>query len=310
MEKDAKIFVAGHRGLVGSSIVRNLNARGYSQILVRTRSELNLLNQAAINEFYLKEKPRYVLIAAARVGGINANRNHQADFLYENLMIASNLIHAGAQHGVEKLLFLGSSCIYPKLASQPMSETALLTGPLEETNEGYALAKIAGLKLCEMYQRQYQKRFISAMPTNLYGQRDNFDLENSHVIPGMMRRFHEAKLKNLKEVKVWGSGKPKREFLHVDDLAEALFVLMEKYEDYKTINVGTSEEVSVEELANLMKEIVGFKGSIAFDSSMPDGTPRKLLNSSRVNQLGWKPKIKLRDGLISTYRWAVEHQAF
>lgn len=304
------IYVAGHRGLVGSAIVRKLQSAGHTNLVLRTHAELELTDQAAVQRFFEKGRIEFVILAAARVGGIHANSTLQADFLYENLMIASNVIHAAASHGVEKLLFLGSSCIYPKLAPQPLREDSLLTGPLEPTNEGYSLAKIAGLKLCEMMQRQHGKRFISAMPTNMYGPGDNFHPLNSHVIPGMMRRFHEAKVAGAPEVTVWGSGKPKREFLHSDDLAEALYLLMQKYEEPGTINIGTGVEGTISELATLMKEITGFQGKIKFDSSKPDGTPRKVLDVSRIHALGWKHKIDLASGLKSTYEWAVKSGVF
>lgn len=301
----SRVFVAGHRGLVGSAIVRRLQMEGVVPI-VRTRAELDLLNQTAVHWFFRDEKIECAFIAAARVGGIYANETQQADFLYENLVIAANTIHAAYEARTEKLLFLGSSCVYPRLAPQPMPESALLTGPLESTNEGYAIAKIAGLKLCEMYQRQYRRRFISAMPTNLYGPYDNFHPDNSHVIPGMMRRFHEAKVSGAPEVVVWGTGTPRREFLHVDDLANALVLLMNVYEDAQTINVGTGEEVTIRELAETMADVVGYRGTIRWDRSKPDGTPRKLLDSSRILSLGWSPKRTLREGLASTYRWALD----
>ena len=301
--------MAGHRGLVGSAIVRRLTAEGFDNLVIRSRSELNLIDQSAVHAFFESEKIEYVFLAAATVGGILANSSRQADFLYDNLMIAANVIHAAAKSGVDKLLFLGSSCIYPKHAPQPMKEEHLLTGPLEPTNEGYAIAKIAGLKLCEKYNQQYSRRFISAMPTNLYGPNDNFHPEGSHVIPGMMRRFYEAKSRGDELVTVWGSGTPRREFLHVDDLASGLMTLMVKYEESQTINVGSGQEVTIRELAGLMKEVVGFEGGIEFDTSKPDGTPRKLLDSSRLEALGWKPEVELREGLASTYAWAVSEGA-
>jgi GDP-L-fucose synthase len=304
------IFVAGHRGLVGSAIVRALRAAGFERLLLKTRDELNLLDQAAVHRFFADEKPRFVLHAAGRVGGIMANSTQQADFLYENLIIAANVIHAAAEHGTEKLLFLGSSCIYPKLAPQPIPESSLLTSSLEATNEGYAIAKIAGLKLCEYYQRQYGKRFISAMPTNMYGPGDNFHPTNSHVIPGMLRRFHEAKASNAPEVVVWGTGTPLREFLHSDDLAAALLMLMERYEEPGTINVGSGDEVSIGELARTMAAVTGYTGTIRFDTSKPDGTPRKVLDSSRMRALGWTPRHSLREGLAATYAWVLEQGLF
>ncbi len=304
-----RVYVAGHRGLVGSAVVRKLRREGIEPI-VRTHGELDLTDQRAVHEFFRREKIEYAFIVAGLVGGIHANATRQADFIYENLMIAANTIHAAAESGTEKLLFLGSSCIYPREAPQPMPESALLTGPLEETNEGYAIAKIAGLKLCEKYARQYGKRFISAMPTNLYGPGDNFDPMGSHVIPGMMRRFHEAKVAGSPEVRIWGTGTPRREFLHVDDLAEALYLLMQRYDEVQTINVGSGEEVTIRGLAETMGGVVGYRGRIAWDTSKPDGTPRKLLDSSRVQALGWKAKTSLREGLAATYRWAVESGVF
>ena len=310
MDNDSRIFVAGHRGLVGSAIVRKLRREGHANVLARTRAELDLLDQRAVHAFFREEKPRFVFVAAARVGGIKANAEHQAEFLYQNLVIAANVIHAAAEANVEKLLFLGSSCIYPRQAPQPMNEDALLTGALEPTNEGYAIAKIAGLKLCEHYHRQYGKRFIAAMPTNLYGPNDNFHPDQSHVIPGMMRRFHEAAVGGAGEVAVWGSGAPRREFLHVDDLADALYLLMQRYEEAQFVNVGTGEDCTIAELALTMAEVTGFEGSIVFDRSKPDGAPRKLLNVSRINALGWRARIALRDGLRDTYRWALDHDVF
>jgi GDP-L-fucose synthase len=305
-----RIFVAGHRGLVGSAIVRRLEAAGHRDILTRTREELDLTDQRAVHEFFRTEKPEFIFLAAARVGGILANDTMSADFFYENLIIEANVIHAAAESGAAKLLFLGSSCIYPKMAPQPIREESLLTGPLEETNEAYAIAKIAGLKLCEHYRRQYGKRFISAMPTNLYGPGDNFHPEYSHVIPGMMRRFHEAAVTGARQVVVWGSGEPRREFLHVDDLADALYLLMQTYEDPLFLNVGTGEDCTIAELAQLMAEIVGFDGEIVFDRTKPDGTPRKVLDVSRINALGWQARIPLREGLRATYDWAVERGIF
>ncbi len=307
-DKKSRIFVAGHRGLVGSALVRKLQERGYANLQLRTRSELDLLNQAQVTEFFKNYSPEYVFLAAAKVGGIKANDTYPADFLYENLMIASNVIHASAKFGVQKLLFLGSSCIYPRLAPQPIHEDSLLTGPLEQTNEAYAIAKIAGLKLCQMYMRQYQKQFISAMPTNMYGPYDNFHPENSHVIPGLIRRFHEAKIKSAKEVVVWGTGKPMREFLFVDDLADALVMLMQNYSEEQSINVGTGEDQSILEIATLIKQVVGFQGSLRFDPKYPDGTPRKLMDVSRIHKLGWKHKVNLFQGLKMTYDWALENR--
>lgn len=310
MERDSRIFVAGHRGLVGSAILRKLVAEGHTATITRSRAELDLRDQRAVHDFFRLQKPEYVFMAAARVGGIVANSTQQAEFLYENLAIAANVIHAAAESEVASLLFLGSSCIYPRLAPQPIAEESLLTGPLEPTNEGYAIAKIAGLKLCEYYARQYGKRFISAMPTNLYGPGDNFHPDLSHVIPGMMRRFHRAVIDGASEVVVWGSGKPRREFLHVDDLADALYLLMQHENAPLLVNVGTGEDRTITDLANLMAEIVGFKGSIVYDHTNPDGTPRKLLDVSRIHALGWRARIALHDGLRSTYEWALAHDVF
>ena len=309
MDRSSRVFVAGHRGLAGGALVRRLQAEGIEPI-VRSRDQLDLLDQREVHRFFCGERIEVAFIAAGHVGGIYANSTRQADFLYENLMIAANSIHAAFEAGTEKLLFLGSSCIYPQLAPQPIPESALLTGPLEPTNEGYAIAKIAGLKLCEMFQRQHERRFISAMPTNLYGPGDNFHPTGSHVIPGMMRRFHEAEQINSAEVTVWGTGSPRREFLHAADLADALVLLMRTYESPETINVGSGQEVTIRELAETMKEVVGYQGQITWDSSKPDGTPRKLLDSSRIQKLGWSPAHDLRSGLASTYAWAVEQGAF
>lgn len=310
MKRESKIFVAGHKGLVGSAIVRKLTNEGYTSLVLRDKKELDLLNQGAVNSFFTKEKIEFVILAAAKVGGIHANNTFPADFLYENLQIATNVIHSSAEHNVQKLLFLGSSCIYPRLAPQPIHEESLLTSPLEETNEGYAIAKIAGLKLCEMYQRQYKKCFISAMPTNLYGPNDNFHPNNSHVIPGIMRRFHQAKTENKEAVEMWGSGKPLREFLHVDDLAAAVLLLMQKYTSPLTINVGTGKDCTIAELGEIMARVVGFKGKITFDPSKPDGTPRKCLDISKISSLGWKPSRSLEQGLKDTYNWALQNQVF
>lgn len=297
MEKNAKIYVAGHRGMVGSAIVRKLQAEGYHNLVLRTSSELDLRNQNQVENFFNSEKPEFVFLAAAKVGGIMANNTYRADFLYENLMIESNVIHQSYVHQVKKLLFLGSSCIYPKLAPQPLKEEYLLSGYLEETNEPYAIAKIAGIKLCESYRRQYGCDFISAMPTNLYGPNDNYDLEKSHVIPALIRKFHEAKINNAPTVEVWGSGKPLREFMHVDDLADACLFLMEKYNQGGFINVGTNIELSIKELAELVQDVVKYHGKIVWDGTKPDGTPRKLMNVEKLNNLGWKFKIQLQTGL-------------
>jgi len=301
MEKSSKIYVAGHRGMVGSAIVRKLQAEGYSNIVLRTSKELDLRNQSQVENFFAAEKPEYVFLAAAKVGGIMANNTYRADFLYENLMIESNVIHQSYVHQVKKLLFLGSSCIYPKLAPQPLKEEYLLSGYLEETNEPYAIAKIAGIKLCESYRRQYGCNFISAMPTNLYGPNDNYDLEKSHVIPALIRKFHEAKINNAPTVEVWGSGKPLREFMHVDDLADACLFLMEKYNEGGFINIGTNIELSIKELAELVQDVVKYNGKIVWDSTKPDGTPRKLMNVEKLNSLGWKFKIPLQTGLRAVF---------
>jgi len=300
------IFVAGHRGMVGSALVRLLRARGFTNLLLRTRAELDLCDQAAVRAFYAKEKPAYVFVAAARVGGIWANATRPVEFLSENLRIQLNLIDGAHEAGVTKLLFLGSSCIYPKLAPQPIREDMLLTGSLEPTNEPYALAKICGVRLCQAYAQQHGARFISAMPTNLYGPEDNFDLELAHVLPSLLHKFHLAKTRGDATVTLWGTGSPYREFLHVDDLAEACLFLMEKYESPELINVGCGEDLRIRDVAELIRKIVGFPGSIAWDSSKPDGTPRKLLDVSRLAKLGWRPRIGLEDGLRSTYSWWLE----
>ncbi len=318
MEKDSRIFVAGHRGLVGSAIVRRLRAGGYSNIVTRTRSELDLTRQSAVEEFFREVRPEYVFLAAAKVGGIVANSRYPAEFIHANLMIQTSVIHAAYLAGVKKLLFLGSSCIYPKFAPQPMREEYLLTGELEPTNEPYAVAKIAGIKMCQAYNRQYGTNFLSVMPTNLYGPHDNFDLETSHVLPAMIRKFHEAKLAMERrgqarvspapEVVLWGTGSPRREFLHVDDLADASVFLMEKEEAGRDpgtslINIGAGKDITIRELAELVGDTVGFKGGISWDASRPDGTPRKLLDVSRLASLGWKPRIGLREGIRQTYEW-------
>ena len=308
MEKNSKIFVAGHRGLVGSSIVRLLEAQGYSNLLLRTRLELDLGDQAAVNTFFKKFEPEYIFFAAAKVGGIFYNQTHQADFLFDNLITAANVIHAAATFESKKLLFLGSSCVYPKMAPQPIKEEYLLSSALEPSNEGYAIAKIAGLKLCEKYFEQYGKNFISAMPTNLYGPNDNFHPDHSHVIPGMMRRFHQAKITGASSLSVWGTGNPRREFLYVDDLSEALVLMMNQYNDKSIVNIGTGQDVMIKELATLMATVVGFKGAIEFDTSKPDGTPRKVLDVSRVQALGWQPRTQLQAGLEKAYAWALEHK--
>jgi GDP-L-fucose synthase len=302
MKKDSKIFVAGHRGLVGSGIVRRLKKEGYTNIVVRTSSEVDLRNQQAVIDLFEAERPEYVFMSAAKVGGIMANNTYRADFLYENLMIESNVIHQSYVFGVKKLLFLGSSCIYPKLAPQPLKEESLLSGFLEPTNEPYAIAKIAGIKLCENYRTQYDCDFISAMPTNLYGPNDNYDLKNSHVIPALIRKFHEASLSNAPSVEIWGTGTPLREFLHVDDMADACVFLMKNYSGLEFVNVGTGVDLTIKDLALLIKDIVGFKGELKFDSSKPDGTPRKLMDVSKLARMGWKPAIELREGLTQVFK--------
>jgi len=306
MDTQSKIFVAGSRGLVGSALVRTLQAQGYENLVLRSSQELDLRNQAAVDDFFAQEKPDYIFLAAAKVGGIQANNTYRADFLYENLMIEANIIHSAYRYGAEKLLFLGSSCIYPKLCPQPMKEEYLLTGFLEQTNEPYAIAKIAGLKLCENYCRQYGVNFISAMPTNLYGLNDNFDLANSHVLPALMRKFHEAKVNGDPTVMVWGTGTPLREFLYVDDLADALVFLMNTYNEVDFVNVGTGQEVSIKELALTMKAVVGYEGELVFDATKPDGTPRKLLDVSRLNAAGWQAKTDLKTGIEQTYGWFLQ----
>ena len=301
MEKNSKIYVAGHSGMVGSSIIRKLKKEGYSNLIFRTSSEMNLIDQRAVEEFFNLERPEYVFLAAARVGGIQANNTYRGQFLYENLMIEANVVHQSYKCNVKKLLLLGSSCIYPKMADQPIHEDSLLSGPLESTNEPYAIAKIAGVKLCETYRDQYGSDFISAMPANLYGPNDNYDLNNSHVLPALIRKFHSAKINNEESVEIWGTGKPLREFLHVDDLASACLFLMDNYSGQKPINVGYGEDISIEKLALLVKGITGFEGELRFNSDKPDGTPRKLMDSSRINALGWKAKIELKEGIDSVY---------
>lgn len=303
MEKNSKIYVAGHKGLVGSALVRNLEAKGYTNIIGRTFEELNLTIQADVNKFFEEEKPEYVILAAARVGGIHANNTYPAEFIYDNLMIQNNVIKAAHDHGVKKLLFLGSTCIYPKLAPQPIKEEYLLTGALEETNEAYAIAKIAGLEMCKFFKRQYGNNFISCMPTNLYGPNDNFDLQSSHVLPALIRKFHEAKVNNQPTVEVWGTGTPLREFIYVDDMADACIFLMENYDGEQHVNIGTGEEVSIRELAETVKEVVGFEGELVFNTSMPDGTPRKLTVVDKLHGLGWKHKVSLNEGIKLAYDW-------
>ena len=306
---ESKIFVAGHRGLVGSAIVRRLAADGCRNLLTRTHKQLDLENQAAVDRFFAKQKPEFVFLAAAKVGGIMANASAPGDFLYENLAIQNNVIHAAWKHGVRKLVFLGSSCIYPKFAPQPIREESLLTGELEPTNEAYAIAKIAGLKMCAAYRKQYGFQTISLMPTNLYGPGDNFDLEKSHVLPALIRRFHEARVNGSPEVVLWGTGTPRREFLHVDDLAEAAVFLMNTYDGAEPLNVGTGEDLTIAVLAATVARIVRYKGRVFYDTSKPDGTPRKLLDVSRIQALGWKARIPLEEGIASTYEWYCAHNA-
>ncbi|MFP4092064.1 MAG: GDP-L-fucose synthase family protein [Cyclobacteriaceae bacterium] len=301
MEKDAKIYIAGHRGMVGSAILRNLQNKGFGNFVLRTSKELDLRNQQAVTEFFATEKPDYVFLAAAKVGGIHANNVYRGQFLYENLMIQNNVIHQSYLNGVKKLQFLGSSCIYPKMAPQPLREDYLLTGELEPTNEPYAIAKIAGIKMCEAYRSQYGCNYISVMPTNLYGPNDNYDLNNSHVLPALIRKFHEAKESTAEYVEIWGTGSPKREFLHVDDLAEACVYLMDHYNEPELVNIGTGEDIAIKDLAMLIKEIVGFEGELRFDTSKPDGTPRKLMDVSKLHSHGWKHQIGLREGITSVY---------
>ncbi|NOZ24820.1 MAG: GDP-L-fucose synthase [Nitrospirae bacterium] len=313
MDSSSRIYVAGHRGLVGSAIVRRLRAGGYREIITRTHAELDLTRQAEVEEFFERERPEYVFLAAAKVGGIVANNTYPAEFIHTNLMIQTSVLHASYLSGVRKLLFLGSSCIYPKFAPQPMKEEYLLTGELEPTNEPYAVAKIAGIKMCQAYNRQYGTNFISAMPTNLYGPNDNFDLETSHVLPAMIRKFHEAGSAG-RPVVLWGSGSPRREFLHVDDLADACVFLMENHDvradsGPDLINIGTGKDITIRELAELIRETVGFDGPVQWDSSRPDGTPRKLLDVSRMRALGWEPKISLRQGIEQTYDWYLRNAA-
>jgi GDP-L-fucose synthase len=301
LEKNAKIYIAGHRGMVGSAIHRKLAKEGFTNILTSTSKELDLRNQQAVEQFFDHEKPDYVFLAAAKVGGIVANNTYRADFLYENLAIQNNVIHQSYKHGVKKLMFLGSSCIYPKLAPQPLKEDYLLTGLLEETNEPYAIAKIAGIKMCEAYRAQYGCNFISVMPTNLYGFNDNYHPENSHVLPALIRRFHEAKINGTPEVVIWGSGSPLREFLFADDLAEACYYLMEHYDEPQLVNIGTGEDISIKDLALLVKKVLGYEGDITFDSTKPDGTPRKLMDVSKLHKLGWKHTIELEQGINLAY---------
>ena len=302
MQPDSKIFVAGHTGMVGSALCRRLESRGYSNLIYRSSDSLDLRNQAKTNLFFESEKPDFVFLAAGKVGGINANNTYRAEFIYDNIVIATNVIHSSYGHGVKKLLFLGSSCIYPKLAPQPLKEEYLLSGNLESTNEPYAIAKIAGIKLCQAYRDQYGCDFISAMPTNLYGPNDNYDIKNAHVLPALINKFHHAKTTSADSVSVWGTGSPMREFLHVDDLSEACVFLMENYSDSAIVNVGTGQDISINDLAQMISEVIGFKGKIVFDTSKPDGTPRKLLDVSKINSLGWKHKTGLREGIEEVYK--------
>lgn len=302
MQKDSKIYISGHRGMVGSSLQRNLEAKGYTNLVLRTSSDLDLRDTIAVANFFKQEKPEYVFLAAAKVGGIMANNTYRADFLYDNIMIQNNVIHQSHLNNVTKLLFLGSSCIYPKMAPQPLKEEYLLTGLLESTNEPYAIAKIAGIKMCDAYRSQYQKDFISVMPTNLYGPNDNYDLNNSHVLPAMLRKFHEAKNDNHRDVELWGSGTPLREFLHTDDLAEACVFLMKNYSDQGHVNIGIGEDLSIKELAEIIQKITEHSGEIIWDSSKPDGTPRKLMDVTKINQMGWKAKISLEEGIKKVYQ--------
>jgi GDP-L-fucose synthase len=308
MNKKDKIYIAGHRGLVGSAIVRNLKKNGYNNLLVRTSKELNLTNQADVNQFFETEKPDFIFLAAAKVGGIHANDTYPADFIRDNLQIQTNIIDAAYRNKAKKLLFLGSSCIYPKFAPQPMKEKYLLTGELEPTNEWYAIAKIAGIKMCQAYKKQYRFNAISLMPTNLYGIGDNFNLENSHVLPALIRKFHDAKINNLPEVIVWGTGSPRREFLHVDDMADASVFMMNNYDETEFVNVGVGEDVTIKELAETVKEIIAYEGKLKFDTSKPDGTPRKLLDVTKLNDAGWKAKIGIVDGVKSTYQWFLDNE--
>lgn len=309
MEKNSKIYVAGHRGLVGSAIVRGLKAKGYTNIIGRTHKELDLMNNVAVEEFFKTEKPEYVFLAAAKVGGIYANATYPADFIFQNLQIQQNVIGNAFKYNVKKLMFLGSSCIYPKMCPQPIKEEYLLSGYLEETNEGYALAKISGLKMCQFFNKQYGTNYISVMPTNLYGPYDNFSGINSHVMPALIRRFHEAKVNNAPEVVVWGSGTPLREFLYSEDMADACIYLMETYEGNDFFNIGTGKEITIKGLAELIKEVVGYEGKIVWDSTKPDGTPRKLLDVSKLEKAGWKYKMELKDGVKEAYKWFLENCA-
>ena len=310
MKPKSKIYVAGHRGMAGSAIIRKLNSEGFNNIVALTSGELDLRNQQAVNDFFEAEKPDVVVLAAAKVGGIHANNVYRAEFLYDNLMIEANIIHAAYKSKVEKLLFLGSSCIYPKMADQPLKEEYLLTGELEPTNEPYAIAKIAGIKLCESYRDQYGCNFISAMPTNLYGPNDNYDLNNSHVLPALLRKFHTAKQEGISAVEIWGTGSPKREFLHVEDLASACFFLLQNYNEKELVNIGCGADISIKDLALTIKKVVGFDGELTFDTSKPDGTPRKLLSMEKLHGLGWKHQIELEDGIKRVYKSVLDNNLF
>ena len=307
MENNSRVYIAGHRGLVGSAIVRNLEAKGFTNIITRTHAELDLTNQADVRRFFEEEKPEYVFLAADKVGGIHANNTYPADFIYDNLMIQNNVIKAAHDFAVTKLLFLGSTCIYPKMAPQPIREEYLLTGALEETNEAYAVAKIAGLEMCKFFKRQYGDNFISCMPTNLYGPNDNFDLKSSHVLPALIRKFHEAKVNRSEVVEVWGTGTPLREFIYVDDMAAACVFLMENYDGEQHVNIGTGEEVSIRQLAETVKEVVGFEGELVFNTDMPDGTPRKLTTVDKLHELGFMHKVSLNEGIRMAYEWFLEN---
>ena len=306
MKSNSRIYVAGHRGLVGSAIIRSLKQRGFENLITRTHAELELMDAVAVKDFFEQAKPEYVFLAAAKVGGIHANSTYPADFMRENLIVQTNVIHESWRQGVVKLLFLGSSCIYPKLCPQPIKEEYLLSGELEKTNDAYALAKIAGIKTCQSYNQQHGTHFISAMPTNLYGVNDNFHPENSHVLPALIRRFHEAKLANVESISIWGTGTPRREFLHSSDLADAVLFLMENYDDSEIVNVGCGKDQTIKELAETIQEVVGYTGHLKFDSTRPDGTPQKILDISKINSLGWKPTISLREGLKQVYQWYTE----
>jgi GDP-L-fucose synthase len=305
MNKTSRIYVAGHRGLVGSAILRKLQSEGYSNLIVRSHKELDLMRQAEVEAYFQEERPEYVFLAAAKVGGILANNTFPAEFIYQNLLVESNVIHSAYDAGVKKLLFLGSSCIYPRDCPQPMKEEYLLSGKLEPTNEPYAIAKIAGIKMCQSYNRQYGSKFVSVMPTNVYGPEDNFDLETSHALPALIRKFHDAKMEGNNVVTVWGSGTPRREFLHVDDLADACLFIMKHYDENEMINIGVGKDITISELSELIKQIVEFNGEIRYDNSKPDGTPRKLLAVSRLDSLGWRSRISLREGIEKTYKWYV-----